>query len=106
VEQLTIHFGDQYNLPVPHLPNTTKVITPKNFPTPIFLMRGFSRTKLGQVVNSFWADNGDSLSNAYTGTGAIKSDYTRTGGKRTFGGLMGDLGKSLTRIYINTFKVT
>ena len=56
-------------------------------------------------MNSLWADNADYLSLAYTGTGAIKSAVTRAGGKRTFGGMVEDVGKSITRMYINNFKV-
>lgn len=36
-------------------------------------------------VNDMWADNGDGLSRIYTGTGALKSGFTRTG-KRTIAG--------------------
>lgn len=63
-------------------------------------------SQVGSAINTLWADNGDNLSKAYTGTGAIKSDYTRTGGKRTIGGMFEDVGKSLTRLYINNFKDT
>jgi hypothetical protein len=56
-----------------------------------------------QIVNESWANNGDSLSRAYTGTGAMKSSYTRKG-KHTFAGLIDDGIKSLTRVYVNTFK--
>jgi len=40
----------------------------------------------------------------YAGTGAMKSGFTRTG-KRTLGGLVDDGVKSLTRYYLNNFKV-
>lgn len=50
-----------------------------------------------------WANNGDALSIAYTGTGALKSSLTRTG-KLTFSGLMDDGCKSVLRTYQNNFK--
>lgn len=40
----------------------------------------------------------------YAGTGALKSGFTRTG-KRTLGGLIDDGVKSITRYYLNNFKV-
>jgi hypothetical protein len=40
----------------------------------------------------------------YAGTGALKSGFTRTG-KRTLGGLLDDGAKSVTRYYLNNFKV-
>lgn len=40
----------------------------------------------------------------YAGTGALKSGFTRTG-KRTLAGLMDDGVKSITRYYLNNFKV-
>ena len=53
--------------------------------------------------NSAWADNGDILSFLYTGTGALKSGFTRTG-KRTFAGIVDDIKKSTQRFYVNTFQ--
>jgi hypothetical protein len=40
----------------------------------------------------------------YAGTGALKSGFTRTG-KRTLAGLIDDGVKSMTRYYLNNFKV-
>jgi hypothetical protein len=40
----------------------------------------------------------------YAGTGALKSGFTRTG-KRTVAGLIDDGVKSMTRYYLNNFKV-
>jgi hypothetical protein len=40
----------------------------------------------------------------YAGTGALKSGFTRTG-KRSLAGLMDDGVKSMTRYYLNNFKV-
>eukprot|EP01130_Rhizamoeba_saxonica_P008214 TRINITY_DN3321_c0_g1_i1.p1 TRINITY_DN3321_c0_g1~~TRINITY_DN3321_c0_g1_i1.p1 ORF type:complete len:1172 (+),score=263.44 TRINITY_DN3321_c0_g1_i1:305-3820(+) len=57
----------------------------------------------GRLFKNLWADNGDSISRSYAGTGAMKSSYTRSG-KRSFGGMLDDVGKSLNRMYINKFK--
>jgi hypothetical protein len=54
------------------------------------------------VLKRIWADNADALSMQYAGTGALKSDYTRTG-KRTTAGALEDLQKSLTRYFKNNF---
>lgn len=52
---------------------------------------------------SFWADNADAVSCAYSGTGALKTDYTRTG-KRTKMGALQDLNNSITRYYLNNLR--
>ena len=49
-----------------------------------------------------WADNADFVSVQYSGTGALKTDYTRTG-KRTQLGVLRDGVNSLTRYYKNNF---
>jgi len=49
-----------------------------------------------------WADNGDIISVQYSGTGALKSDFTRTG-KRTFMGLLNDGYNSSIRYIKNNF---
>lgn len=51
----------------------------------------------------FWADNADAVSCAYSGTGALKTDYTRTG-KRTKLGALNDFVNSVTRYYLNNYK--
>jgi len=53
--------------------------------------------------SSLWADNGDSLSKIYAGTGALKSSFTRHG-KMSLGGFMADARKSATRLYVNHFE--
>ena len=50
-----------------------------------------------------WADHGDAVSLQYSGTGALKSGFTRTG-KRSPGGLIDDGIKSVTRYYLNNFE--
>ncbi|CAI2179303.1 19761_t:CDS:10 [Funneliformis geosporum] len=50
-----------------------------------------------------WAENGDSLSKIYAGTGALKSEFTRSG-KLTWSGVLGDATKSVNRFYINNFQ--
>lgn len=49
-----------------------------------------------------WADHGDIISKAYAGTGALKSDYTRTG-KRTREGLLQDGVNGAVRYIRNNF---
>ncbi|EFY93299.1 Inositol-1,4,5-trisphosphate 5-phosphatase 1 [Metarhizium acridum] len=51
---------------------------------------------------NLWADNGDSLSKIYAGTGALKSSFTRHG-KMSLAGAMADVRKSVQRIYHNNF---
>ena len=50
-----------------------------------------------------WADHGDSISLAYSGTGALKSDFVRTG-KRTIMGNLQDGYLSSKRFYLNYFR--
>lgn len=54
------------------------------------------------VFQNVWADNADYVSNAYSGTGALKTDYTRTG-KRTKKGALQDLINSITRYIKNNY---
>ena len=50
-----------------------------------------------------WADHGDGISLAYSGTGALKSDFVRTG-KRTMIGNIIDGYLSSKRFYLNNFR--
>lgn len=50
-----------------------------------------------------WADNADAVSTQYSGTGALKNDFTRTG-KRTTRGLIDDAINSATRYFLNNFR--
>lgn len=52
--------------------------------------------------SSLWADNGDSLSEIYAGTGALKSSFTRHG-KMSLSGAVADMRKSVQRICHNNF---
>lgn len=52
--------------------------------------------------NTIWADNGDQISQIYTGTNALKSSFTRKG-KMSFAGALSDATKSVSRMYINNF---
>ncbi|KAI9314461.1 SacI homology domain-containing protein [Dichotomocladium elegans] len=69
-----------------------------------------------------WANNGDMISRMYTGTSALKGDFTRymqkrkiwvgradhgqcfSTGKRNITGMMNDASNSLARMYLNTVK--
>ncbi|KAF9793916.1 hypothetical protein SFRURICE_003436 [Spodoptera frugiperda] len=53
-------------------------------------------------ILAVWADHADIISTQYSGTGALKTDFTRTG-KRTRLGLVRDGVNSLTRYYKNNF---
>ena len=52
---------------------------------------------------NIWADNGDNVSLAYSGTGAMKSDFVRTG-KRTLIGALNDGVLTMRRLFINNFR--
>ncbi|KAI8343973.1 SacI homology domain-containing protein [Chlamydoabsidia padenii] len=56
-----------------------------------------------RIFNNVWANNGDMISRMYTGTSALKGDFTRTG-KRNITGIMNDASNSLARMYFNTVK--
>ncbi|WFD43759.1 phosphoinositide 5-phosphatase [Malassezia psittaci] len=59
---------------------------------------------LWSIHGQLWAQNGDILSQINTGTGSLNSDYTRTGVKKTFTGLLSDAAKSASRMYMNNFQ--
>ena len=59
--------------------------------------------KLENIFKIIWANHGDCISLPYSGTGAMKSDFVRTG-KRTYLGNIQDGIISLTRFYINNFR--
>ena len=54
------------------------------------------------LFKNIWADNGDYCSIQYSGTGALKTDFTRTG-KRTWAGPMWDGYNSIVRYFKNNF---
>ena len=54
------------------------------------------------LFRNVWADNADVVSKTYSGTGALKTDFTRTG-NRTRAGAMQDLNRSITRYFKNNF---
>ena len=49
-----------------------------------------------------WSEHADAISKAYSGTGALKTDFTRTG-KRTRQGALDDFYKSVMRYLKNNF---
>ncbi|KAI9706515.1 MAG: hypothetical protein M1836_003521 [Candelina mexicana] len=59
-------------------------------------------TAFEEIFRNIWADNADIVSKSYSGTGALKTDFTRTG-KRTRAGAVQDLQNSLTRYVRNNF---
>jgi len=54
------------------------------------------------LFRNIWADNADVVSRSYSGTGALKTDFTRTG-ERTRAGMVQDLNNSITRYVKNNF---
>ncbi|KAF2840463.1 phosphoinositide phosphatase-like protein [Patellaria atrata CBS 101060] len=54
------------------------------------------------LFRNVWADNADVVSKSYSGTGALKTDFTRTG-NRTRAGMLQDLNNSCTRYVRNNF---
>lgn len=58
---------------------------------------------LNFIFNNIWFNNGNAISKSYSGTSALKGDYTKTG-RRTYLGMWKDLINSLTRYYLNNFK--
>lgn len=54
------------------------------------------------LFRNVWADNADVVSKSYSGTGALKTDFTRTG-NRTRAGALQDLNNSITRYIRNNF---
>lgn len=52
------------------------------------------------IFRNLWADNADAVSTAYSGTGALKTDFTRLG-QRTKQGAFNDLQNSIKRYYLN-----
>ncbi|XP_023819732.1 phosphatidylinositide phosphatase SAC1-A [Oryzias latipes] len=55
-----------------------------------------------KTFKNAWADNADACAKQYAGTGALKTDFTRTG-KRTQLGLLMDGWNSMIRYYKNNF---
>ncbi|ETW87575.1 hypothetical protein HETIRDRAFT_378661 [Heterobasidion irregulare TC 32-1] len=58
--------------------------------------------EFNQYLREMWSDHADYISRAYAGTGALKTDFTRTG-KRTRVGAFDDLKKSVMRYFKNNY---
>ncbi|PHJ16349.1 endonuclease exonuclease phosphatase domain-containing protein [Cystoisospora suis] len=61
---------------------------------------------LREEVKRIWADQGDSISLLYTGTGSVFTSHMRQGGKATFSSNLDHALKALGRFYQNTFEDT
>ncbi|CAO3571408.1 unnamed protein product [Mortierella alpina] len=61
-----------------------------------------SSEQFESLFRNVWADNADVVSCAYSGTGALKTDFTRTGA-RTKAGALQDLQNSIVRYVKNNF---
>ncbi|PWA26306.1 hypothetical protein CCH79_00018798 [Gambusia affinis] len=60
------------------------------------------QTDFEKIYKNAWADNADACAKQYAGTGALKTDFTRTG-KRTVWGAVMDGWNSAIRYYKNNF---
>ncbi|KPV76011.1 uncharacterized protein RHOBADRAFT_26237 [Rhodotorula graminis WP1] len=56
---------------------------------------------LDLAFNTLWADNGDAISREYTGSSALKGDFTRTG-VRNWRGAVNDANNSMVRLVQGT----
>jgi hypothetical protein len=56
-----------------------------------------------ESLRKLWADNGDTISKIYTGTGATTSSVTRKGEKSGITSFIDHKLKTLSRFYLNTF---
>ncbi|KXJ14652.1 Phosphatidylinositide phosphatase SAC1-B [Exaiptasia diaphana] len=54
------------------------------------------------IFKNVWADNADACSVQYAGTGALKTDFTRTGKRSVFGALKDGVNSAI-RYYKNNF---
>lgn len=54
------------------------------------------------IFRNVWADNADAISTQYSGTGALKTDFTRTGKRTTLGSLQDGINSAL-RYYFGNF---
>jgi len=61
---------------------------------------GVDRHEMDVALREMWSEHADLISKAYAGTGALKTDFTRTG-KRTRQGAFDDLKKSALRYLRN-----
>jgi len=70
----------------------------------IFDLKPFEKfpEELEQVFREIWTKNADALSMLYTGTGALKTDFTRTG-KRSHQGALNDGKNSIMRYVKGNF---
>lgn len=57
---------------------------------------------LEDIFREIWTLHADCLSNLYSGTGALKTDFTRFG-KRTKAGALEDGKRAVTRYFLNNF---
>jgi hypothetical protein len=59
--------------------------------------------ELLSIFKNLWADHADVISLQYSGTGALKTDFTRTG-KRSTNGALSDLMNSIVRYIKNNYQ--
>jgi len=59
--------------------------------------------ELEQMFRNMWTEHADCLSKLYSGTGALKTDFTKTG-KRTKMGMVEDGRRSMIRYFLNNYE--
>ncbi|CDJ53625.1 hypothetical protein EBH_0058270 [Eimeria brunetti] len=59
---------------------------------------------LRDIIKKMWADQGDSVSQHYTGTGSVFSSQIKQGGRSSFSSNIDHALKSIGRFYHNTFE--
>lgn len=60
----------------------------------------FGESLIG-IFRNVWADNADAISTQYSGTGALKTDFTRTGKRSLMGALQDGINSALRYYYGN-----
>lgn len=65
-------------------------------------VRAQARTVWPDVPSSVWADNADAVSKSYSGTGALKTDFTRFGFRSKRGALQDGVNSAI-RYFKNNF---
>lgn len=60
----------------------------------------FGESLIG-IFRNVWADNADAISTQYSGTGALKTDFTRTGQRSTMGAVQDGINSALRYYYGN-----
>ncbi|KAI8913612.1 SacI homology domain-containing protein [Gorgonomyces haynaldii] len=84
--------------------NVVQSVIAKEFLKKQLQFIGIAQTdeRFEKLYKNVWADHADTISIQYSGTGALKTDFTRTG-KRSIGGVLQDLFNSVLRYIKNHY---